>query len=154
MSYFHYFDFAQGREWLERGAALASKDPFVLHNLAMAKKLALIVKEEVQRISLGEKSRGLLANGSWIKIKRNTSCPVCQGTYAYLQGKKERIVKFCGSSRYQFTGGFDFAFLKKRLHGKGAYFIYEDFAIFPERILVKASSEKEAKKKFAKIIGC
>lgn len=38
MSYVHYFDFTQGREWLERGAALAPKDPYVLHNFATAKK--------------------------------------------------------------------------------------------------------------------
>ena len=50
MSYFHYFDFVQGREWLERGAALASKDPFVLHNLAMAKKM----EKEYSRYSTRE----------------------------------------------------------------------------------------------------
>lgn len=37
MSYFHYFDFKEGMEWLERGRALAPKDPFVLYNLKIAK---------------------------------------------------------------------------------------------------------------------
>ncbi|MDP2820610.1 MAG: hypothetical protein Q8O39_00155 [bacterium] len=37
MSYFHYFDFKEGMEWLERGRALAPKDTFVLYNLKVAK---------------------------------------------------------------------------------------------------------------------
>lgn len=123
-------------------------------NLLMAQKLAKVVKEEVQRIEKGKSSRGLWANGSWIKVQRNPSCPVCKGTYSYLQGKKERVIKFCASSRYQFKGDFDFTRLKKRLKGKGSCFVYEDFYIFKDRVLVKASSEKEAKKKFAKVIGC
>lgn len=123
-------------------------------DVKMANKLASVVKEEVQRIEEGKFSRGLWANASWIHIQRNTFCSVCKGKYPYLEGKKERIIKFCGSSRYQFKGNFDFTNVKKRLHGKGSWFIYEDFYIFPDRVLVKASSEKEAKKKFAKVIGC
>src|SRR3989338_7028851 len=42
---------------------------------------------------------------------------------------------------------------KKRKHGKGNSFVYKDFYIFKERVLVKANSEKEAKKKFTEIIG-
>lgn len=122
-------------------------------DLSLAEKLAQVVKEEVQRIQEKKKSRGLWANGEWIKVKRNPSCEVCKGKYSYLEGKKEKIIKFCGSSRYQFKGNFDFHAVKKRLQGKGDWFVYEDFYIFKDRVLVKASSEKEAKKKFTEVIG-
>jgi len=39
MSYFHYFDFKEGTEWLERGRALAPKDPYVLTNIKTAKEM-------------------------------------------------------------------------------------------------------------------
>ncbi len=123
-------------------------------NPAMVNKLAQVVEQEVHRISEGKLSSGLWANGSWIQVKRNKDCHVCKGKYIYLEGKKERIIKFCGSSRYQFKGNFDFTNVKKRLKGNCNWFVYEDFYIFPDRVLVKASSEKEAKKKFAKVIGC
>ncbi len=123
-------------------------------DLNLAKQLAQVVKEEVQRISKKQKVRGLWANGEWVSVKRNPRCEVCKGKYSYLEGKKEKIIKFCGSSRYQFKGNFDFETVKKRLHGKGTWFVYEDFYIFKDRVLVKASSEKEAKKKFIDIIGC
>ncbi|MDP3728199.1 MAG: ThiF family adenylyltransferase [bacterium] len=122
-------------------------------NLKLAETLGKVVQKEVQKISSGKKSSGLWANGEWIKVKRNKFCPVCKGTYKYLEGKKENIIKFCGSSRYQFKGNFDFNLVKKRLKGKGSWFIHKDFYIFKERVLVKAQSEKEAKKKFAEIIG-
>ncbi len=122
-------------------------------DLSVAEELAHIVQEEVQRISRKKPSRGLWANGEWITIKKNPSCPVCNGVYAYLEGKKENIIKFCGSSRYQFKGNFDFELVKKRLNGKGDCFVHDDFFIFKDRVLVKASSEKEAKKKFTEVIG-
>ena len=122
-------------------------------DLVLAKQLAQVVKEEVQRIEEKKKSRGLWANGEWLLVKRNPSCEVCKGKYSYLQGKKEKIIKFCGSSRYQFKGNFDFNAVKKRLGGKGECFVHEDFYIFKDRVLVKASSEKEAKKKFSQVIG-
>lgn len=123
-------------------------------DLLLAKKLGKAVEKEVQRIASGKSSSGLWANGTWFTVKRNPSCTVCQGNYLYLHAKKERLIKFCGSSRYQFKGNFDFALVKKRLHGKGKWFVYEDFYIFPDRVLVKAASEKEAKKKFAEVMGC
>jgi len=39
MSYFHYFDFKEGMEWLERGRALAPKDPYVLSSIKTAKEM-------------------------------------------------------------------------------------------------------------------
>jgi len=39
MSYFDYFDFKEGMEWLERAIALAPKDPFVLQNFKIANQI-------------------------------------------------------------------------------------------------------------------
>lgn len=39
MSYFNYFDFKEGMEWLNRAVALAPKEPFVLQNLKIAKEM-------------------------------------------------------------------------------------------------------------------
>ncbi len=123
-------------------------------DLKVVEELAAVVQEEVENLSQRKKSRGLWANGEWIVIHRNKDCPVCKGSYSYLEGKKEKIIKFCGSSRYQFKGNFDFASVQKRLHGKGDWFVYRDFYIFKDRVLVKAANEKEAKKKFIDVIGC
>ena len=119
-----------------------------------AREVATIAVEEAERVLSGEKPRGLWADEEWIIVKRNPACDVCEaGQYPYLQGKKENIIKFCGSSRFQFKGNFDYEQVRKRLNGKGDWFIHDDFYIFRDRVLVKAESEKEAKKKFTEFIG-
>jgi len=95
----------------------------------------------------------LWADGEWFNVSRKKDCSVCHEEYNYLEGKDNSIVKFCGSSRYQFKGKFDYENVRKRLNGKGDWFVYQDFYIFKDRVLVKAESEKEAKMKFAKVIG-
>jgi molybdopterin-synthase adenylyltransferase len=122
-------------------------------DLETAKQMAQIVLEEIQRIRQGKKGRGLWANNEWLTINKNPECKTCQGVYEYLEGKQEKVVKYCGSSRYQFKGEFDFEKIKERLNGKGDWFIHEDIYIFKERIVVKAKTQKEAEKKFSKIIG-
>ena len=123
-------------------------------DLAVAKQVAKIAVEEIARLLSGKKGRGLWANGDWIEVVRRSDCSVCHGEYRYLEGEQKSVIKFCGSSRYQFRGKFDYANVKKRLGGSGDWFVYEDFYIFQDRVLVKASSALEAKKKFASIIGC
>ncbi|OGZ79178.1 MAG: hypothetical protein A2358_04265 [Candidatus Staskawiczbacteria bacterium RIFOXYB1_FULL_37_44] len=39
MSYFNYFDFKEGMDWLNRAIALSPKDPFILQNLKIAKEM-------------------------------------------------------------------------------------------------------------------
>jgi len=39
MSYFNWFEFDEGMEWLKRGEALAPKEPFVVSTVKMAKKM-------------------------------------------------------------------------------------------------------------------
>tara|TARA_Y100000310_G_C20680821_1_gene815828 strand:- start:922 stop:1725 length:804 start_codon:yes stop_codon:yes gene_type:complete len=123
-------------------------------NIETAEEMGKMALEEINRVLQGDKSRGLWANGNWLKVDRDPDCPTCNGIYNYLKEKKEKVIKFCGSSRYQFKGNFDFENVKERLHGEGDYFIYEDFYIFKDRVLIKAESEKEAKQKLAKVIGC
>ncbi len=114
------------------------------------------VAEETIQVALEEiscKSRGLWANGEWFNVSKNMNCPVCNGVYERLNGKKEKIVKYCGSSRFQFDGGYDFELLKKRFKKKGEWFVYGEFYVFPERVLVKAENEKEARRKLSRFIG-
>lgn len=39
MSYFHYFDFQEGRQWLERALSLTPEDQFILNNAKIANKI-------------------------------------------------------------------------------------------------------------------
>lgn len=120
-------------------------------DLETAEQVGKIAVEEAERILAGKEPRGLWV-GEWVKVSKDKNCLACNGNYEYLD-KKEDIVKFCGSSRFQFKGNFDFENIKKRLGGSGDYFVYKDFYIFKDRVLVKADSEQEAKKKFNEIIG-
>jgi molybdopterin-synthase adenylyltransferase len=119
-------------------------------NLDLAEKMSQVVKESIQNLKL---SNGLWANGNWLKVSRRQDCPACNGNFEFLSGKTEKILKFCGGSRYQFKGNFDYANVRERLGGVGNWFVYQDFYIFTDRVLVKAKSEKEAKEKFSKTIG-
>jgi len=47
MSYFHFYEFKEGFEWLNRAKALAPKDPYVLYNSEMAEKM----KKEAEKYS-------------------------------------------------------------------------------------------------------
>jgi len=118
-------------------------------DMKVVEKTCNIALEEISKM----KSRGLWANSDWIKVKKNYKCPVCNKKFERLNGKKEKVVKYCGSSRYQFNGDYDFELLKKRFKKKGDWFVVEDFYVFKERILVKAKDEKEAKIKLSKFIG-
>lgn len=122
-------------------------------DLEMVQRVAEVAADEVSRVLHGKKSRGLWANGEWVTISRKKGCPVCAGTYSSLNQKKERLVTFCGSSRYQFRGAFDFENVKKRFGGNGGWFVFEDFYVFRDRVVVKAENEKEARKKVAEVIG-
>jgi molybdopterin-synthase adenylyltransferase len=122
-------------------------------DLDIARQVGKVAVEEAQRILNKNKSRGLWANGEWVGVQRNKDCPVCTGRYEYLNGKQEKVIKFCGSSRFQFKGNFDFEAVRERLGKKGDWFVYDDFYVFRDRVLVKAESETEAKKKFGDVIG-
>ncbi len=47
MSYFHFYEFEEGLEWLGRAKALAPKDTYVLHNSEIAEKM----KKEMDKYS-------------------------------------------------------------------------------------------------------
>jgi adenylyltransferase/sulfurtransferase len=120
-----------------KGLATCSTDGV---DLKLAEQLSKIVIKEINK-----PSKKLWANGDLIKVNSNPKCPVCNKKYEYLDGKKESIIKFCGSSRFQFKGEFDYKEIKKRVN--------KDFFVFKDRILVKADTEKEAKKKFTEFVG-
>ncbi|MBI2110098.1 ThiF family adenylyltransferase, partial [Candidatus Woesearchaeota archaeon] len=88
-----------------------------------------------------------------MKVSKNTKCLTCKGRYEYLNGDKKKIVKFCGTNTYQIKREFDFDNVKKRLGFKGNYGFCKNMTITKNRVLIKAASEKEAKKIFDKYIG-
>ena len=47
MSYFDYFDFKEGMQWLDRAVALAPKDPFVMQNF----RIATQIKKQFSNVS-------------------------------------------------------------------------------------------------------
>lgn len=88
-----------------------------------------------------------------LKVKKNDKCLTCNGKYEYLTGDKKKIIKFCGTNTYQIKEKFDFENAKKRLGINGNYGFYKGMIITKNRVLVKASSEEEAKKVYSKYIG-
>lgn len=87
-------------------------------------------------------------------VNKDENCEVCKGNYEYLSGKKEiKIIKFCGTNKYQIKGNFDFGDLKKKFKADGDLIELDNLTIFRNRVLVKAESETEAKSLYAKFVG-
>jgi molybdopterin-synthase adenylyltransferase len=93
-------------------------------------------------------------------VKKNKKCLACKGNYIYLEGRARNIGKLCGHNRY-------FLDLKKELNLKeiankikGHKILTKDSLIASEftimrtgKILISASTQTEARKKFAKILS-
>ena len=89
-----------------------------------------------------------------LTVNKDENCEVCKGNYEYLNGKKEtKIIKFCGTNKYQIKGDFDFEELKKKFKKDGDVIELDNLVIFKNRVLVKAENEVEAKSLYAKYIG-
>ncbi len=112
-------------------------------DMSVAKNVAKVAIEEITKM----KSRGLWMNGDWVKVKKNETCPVCKGKYDFLEGKRSSNVKFCGSSRFQFKGDY------REVKNKYSENVVGDFYVFDDRILVKAETIREARKKLSVFIG-
>ena len=116
-----------------------------------------------------------LLDNSFLKINvsKKKSCPVCNGNYEYLSGKKSsKPSKLCGKSLYQITpeklmGQKEFILLKKRLSSLAKaqkiensfqdYKVcikFKELTIFKDgRTLIKAEDEKKAKSLYSRFIG-
>ncbi|MDP4012276.1 MAG: ThiF family adenylyltransferase [Candidatus Nanoarchaeia archaeon] len=89
-----------------------------------------------------------------LKVNKDSECEVCNGNYEYLSGKQEnKLIKLCGTGKYQIKGDFDFEGLKKRFGKEGDVIILDNLTIFKNRVLVKAKDEAEAKSLYSKFIG-
>ncbi|MBS3144777.1 ThiF family adenylyltransferase [Candidatus Woesearchaeota archaeon] len=94
-----------------------------------------------------------------LTVKKNTSCPVCKGTYDYLSGKYiSPVLKFCGSSYYQIRGhAVSLSSLVQRLRGAknlGTCVKYGPLTIFPDgRVLIVAKNETEARALYTRYLG-
>lgn len=136
--------------------------------------IAAIQVSEAVKLLLGMPVEGkmmrldLLGNGfAKVSLKKRSSCPVCIGVYDYLGGKKgSKAVKLCGTCSYQVKGKkVDLQLLKQSLEKSadaadsdvkdfGYCLSFGGITIFSDgRALVKAVDEKQARAKYARIIG-
>ncbi len=74
MSYFHFYEFKEGLEWLGRAKALAPKDPYVLYNSEIAEKM----KKEMDKYS----------EFDFKLMKKEKLDPKVQGNFRFLMLEK------------------------------------------------------------------
>ncbi|MBI2142256.1 ThiF family adenylyltransferase [Candidatus Woesearchaeota archaeon] len=127
-------------------------------------KLLLGMQVEQKMIRLDLMSNELLK----LSMKKSSSCPVCNGVYEYLDGKKgSKAIKLCGTGSYQIKGKkVDLQLLKQAMEKSageigargvkdfGYCLSFGSITIFSDgRALVKASDEKQARAKYARLVG-
>jgi adenylyltransferase/sulfurtransferase len=97
-----------------------------------------------------------------LKVKKNSSCKVCQGQYDYLVGRKgQEIIRFCRTGSFQLmtTKRLDLKSLKQELGKSGTVedlgfcLVFKNMKIFPDRVLIPAKTETEAKLLYNKNFG-
>ena len=127
-----------------------------------------IMANEAIKIITGKPEDHLLRIDFWrnefmkIDVKRNAHCPACGGNYEYLNGEKHsKAIKLCGSGVYQIKDvNVDLDALGKRLRKldhvislPGVIHI-KNISVFEDgRVIIKASSEREARSIYSKYIG-
>lgn len=129
----------------------------VIASLQVAEAVKLLLGKQVEQallhITLGDVCLEKLS------VQKKSSCVVCGGLYDCLAGKGEhKIIKFCGSSHYQIRGQpISLASLSKRLREaqyRGSCLRHGPLTIFPDgRVLIRAESEAEAKRLYARYLG-
>lgn len=140
-------------------------------NTTSALIASLQVTEALKILLDKQPLKGLLSYHLWnqrlshILIKKNMSCPVCAGTYEFLEGTKEpQVQQFCGGTHYQFCidpestarmrNLWKHYHLKKRPYGFTLHTSQESITIFQDgRVLIKARNVTHAKSIFSKYIG-
>ena len=76
-----------------------------------------------------------------LKIKKRKDCPTCNGNYLFLNEEIMVLTRFCSSGKYLVTG--------RKLKPRTS----KDLIIFKDgRMLIKAQSEEEAKKKYENLV--
>ena len=92
-----------------------------------------------------------------IKVKKNPRCQSCLKQFQYLPGKKTlNSLYYCGT--YVIKDTFDYQELKNRLkklniQDFGDAFHYQSLTVFPNCILIRATTKKEARTIYSKYIG-
>ena len=90
-----------------------------------------------------------------IKVNPNAHCPVCKGRYTYLDRTNHSVGAYCGA--YIWKREVD-TMIKKSLIEKGGtkiqnVIIFKNITIFPNTVLIKTKTEKEARSLYSKYIG-
>ncbi len=99
-----------------------------------------------------------LENNALAKIKVNPdkNCPVCNGNFEYLSGKKQQVNNYCSTFIFKEKFDYDSVKLKLKKLGAGQFqkaIIFNKLTIFPDSVIIKTSSEKEAKSLYSRYIG-
>lgn len=130
--------------------------------------IASIQVNEALKILLNkEYENKLIRVNSWdlsldkIKVSKNKNCKACNGNYEYLDGKNDKIIKYCGAYSYHVRGTkLNLKELKKRLEkiDKVRDFNYcihfKNLTIFEDgRAIIKVKDKEEAKRLYSKYIG-
>jgi molybdopterin/thiamine biosynthesis adenylyltransferase len=121
------------------------------------------VNECIKYLTLGKFEKNLmsfdLSNNEFhkIKVKKRKDCSVCSGKYSYLSGEKgSKVINLCGRKSYVIHSKNKVSSLKKMFKGivdYGGAFRYNEMTVFKDKVLINASSEKEALKLFSKYLG-
>ncbi len=93
-------------------------------------------------------------------VQKSQECPACKGNFEYLNKHDTDVLKFCGLGTYQIRKGpLHLKVLNDRLSKIGKVFDFnaclkfENLTIFKDRVIIKATTEEEAKSLYAKYIG-
>lgn len=91
-----------------------------------------------------------------IKVKPSKFCQVCRNKFELLSGKKQKVSNFC--SAFIFKEKFDYYHAKSELKKLGAKeiqgaIVLDKITVFPNSILIKTNSIKEAKSIYSRYIG-
>ena len=90
-----------------------------------------------------------------IKVNKKKLCTVCKGSYDYLSSEKvEKLIKLCGRGNFLFEK-------KKKINKRkfdnikdwGKVFKYKEMTVFPDKILIKTKSEKDARSLYSNYVG-
>ena len=144
---------------------LATCETYGILNTIVRAISAFQVTEALKLLTKQNPCQDLLRLDIWsqsfdrIKVKKDKKCPVCNNKFEYLAGKNESTLRFC-SGFWQIMGKFDYDVIKRRLRKVGNvkdcgyYFHFNQLlTVFPDRVLIKAKTEKEAKSLYSKFIG-
>jgi adenylyltransferase/sulfurtransferase len=90
-----------------------------------------------------------------IKVNKKKHCEVCDEIYDYLSGEKDqKSIKLCGHGNYLFEKKKKIDKKKfKKIKDWGGVFRYKEMTVFPDKVLIRTKTKKEAEIIYSKYVG-